>query len=231
VRRALCRETTRGYNQFFLEILTELKAAPASGTSLERVVIQELASKADAPSRAWPDDLRVRSVLAGQPLYGALTQRRVRMVLRAIEDRLRQKTGGKAEEVGVADAVHIEHLLPQAWEEHWTPAAPESLDEASALEWRQQWIDEHRDNRTIALHSLGNLTLLTQPLNASVQNGAWSAKRSSIDEFSAFRLNRDIVLRHGADGWDEARIAARGAELADTIVEIWPGPSSAVWAP
>src|SRR5690348_2259784 len=59
---------------------------------------------------------------------------------------------------------------------------------------------------------------------------AVGAKRSSIDEFSAFRLNRDIVLRHGADGWDEARIAARGAELIAEIEEIWPGPTSSIWS-
>lgn len=152
------------------------------------------------------------------------------MVLRAIEDHLRMKTSGKAEKVGAGDSLHIEHLLPQAWEEHWVPPAPEELDDSAAEAWREEWIEEHREERTTALHSLGNLTLLTQPLNTSVRNGPWSTKRSSIDEFSAFRLNRDIVLRHGADAWDEARIAQRGAELVDQISEIWPGPGSPVWS-
>lgn len=230
VRRALCRETSRGYNQFFLDILETLKGATANGQALDRVLIEELASKPDTPSRSWPTDQKVRSALMTQPLYGPLNQRRIRMVLRAIEDHLRKKTGGKAEKVGAGDSLHIEHLLPQAWEEHWVPAAPAGLDESAAEQWRQDWIQEHREERTLALHSLGNLTLLTQPLNSSVQNGPWSAKRSSIDEFSAFRLNRDIVLRHGAGGWDETGIAARGSELVDEILEVWPGPGSQVWA-
>lgn len=230
VRRALCRYTTRGYNQFFLELLAAAKAATSSGSDeLDKLVVDEFRSKADTPSRSWPTDAELRDALYDRPLYGPVNQRRVRMVLIAIEDYLRDKTGGKAEKIEQRDRLHIEHLLPQSWYEHWTPAAQEDGDSPAALEQRQEWIESHEEHRNLVLHSLGNLTLLTEPLNTSVSNGPWPAKRSSIDEYSAFRLNREIVLRHGADGWDEQRIAARTEEMLAAIQAIWPGPECGEW--
>jgi len=43
--------------------------------------------------------------------------------LRAIEHRLWERTAGKAEDLALKSELHIEHLLPQAWEEHWVPPA------------------------------------------------------------------------------------------------------------
>ena len=63
----------------------------------------------------------------------------------------------------------------------------------NTAEWRKQWIDEHAEHRNYCLHFIGNLTLLTEPRNLEVSNGPWPAKRSPIDEYSAFRLNRDVV--------------------------------------
>lgn len=232
VRRALCRYTTRGYNLFFLDILSICKAATGTGSSsLDDIVIDQFASKADTPSRSWPTDAEVRDALLDKPLYGALNARRVRMVLLAIEDLLHEKTGGKAEKVSPATKLHIEHLLPQAWEEHWTAPPPAGLDSAQVLAWREQWLTDHVAHRNQIVHSIGNLTLLSEPLNESVSNGPWGQKLSSIDEFSSFRLNRDIVQRQGANGWHDETIHSRSAELVELICEIWPGPSAAHWRP
>jgi hypothetical protein len=231
VRRALCRYTTRAYNQFFLEILREAKAATEAGnTQLDEIVIGELASKSGQIARAWPTDAEIRDALLDKPLYGPVNQRRIRMVLLAIEDVLRQRTEGKAEQVSLGTSLHIEHLVPQAWEEHWVPFAPGHFDSDAAAAWRQQWMTEHREHRDFVLHSIGNLTLLTEPLNESVSNGPWEDKRSSIDEYSAFRLNRDIVLKYGTDGWDEEQVHNRSNDLIDLIIEIWPGPSAEAWS-
>jgi hypothetical protein len=231
IRRALCRYTTRGYNLFFLDILDACKRATADGKSaLDEVIVEQFASKAETPARSWPTDHEVREALLDKPLYGAVNARRVRMVLLAMEDLLREKTDGKAEKISPATNLHIEHLLPQAWEEHWTPAAPLELDGAEALEWRQRWLYEHADRRSQIVHSIGNLTLLSEPLNESVSNGPWEQKLSSIDEYSAFRLNRDIVLRHGANGWGEETVRSRSAEMVELVCEVWPGPGDDFWS-
>jgi len=231
VRRALCRYTTRAYNQFFLEILRAAKAATDAGDAdLDRIVIGELSSKSGQIARAWPSDSELHDVLLDKPLYGPVTQRRIRMVLLAIEDVLRRRTMGKAEQIATATGLHIEHLLPQAWQEHWVPPTPDSDQPDVASAWRQHWIAEHGEHRDIVLHSIGNLTLLTEPLNESVSNGPWEDKRSSIDEYSAFRLNRDIVLKYGADGWDEDRVTERARDLIDIMIDLWPGPAADQWA-
>ena len=54
------------------------------------------------------------------------------------------------------------------------------------------------------LDSLGNLTLLTQPLNSELSNGPWADKRKGISRHSTLFLNKDL-LEHssGDDQWDE----------------------------
>jgi hypothetical protein len=63
--------------------------------------LSELAARPETPSRWWPTDAAVRKALTNNRLYGALNQRRVRMVLRAIEHRLWERTAGKAEDLAL----------------------------------------------------------------------------------------------------------------------------------
>lgn len=77
----------------------------------------------------------------------------------------------------------------------------------------------HRDAHR---HRLGNLTLVTTPLNSSMQNQAFDAKRDRLAK-SLMALNTGIA---DSAAWDEAAIAKRGAELASLAVNIWPHPSA-----
>ncbi len=70
-------------------------------------------------------------------------------------------------------------------------------------------------------HRLGNLTLLTQPLNSSVSNGPYYAKRQEIASQSLLALNS--YFQH-QDTWDEVAILRRGEVLAELAVRVWPGP-------
>lgn len=78
----------------------------------------------------------------------------------------------------------------------------------------------HRDAHR---HRLGNLTLVTTPLNSSMQNQAFDAKRDRLAK-SLVALNTSIA---DSAVWNEAAIVKRGAELANLAVSIWPHPSAA----
>ena len=67
--------------------------------------------------------------------------------------------------------------------------------------------------------SIGNLTLLTQPLNSSIQNGTWSEKLPEITKQSALALNREFV---DYPEWNETKIEVRGRELLGHALRIWP---------
>jgi hypothetical protein len=77
--------------------------------------------------------------------------------------------------------------------------------------------------REKVIHTFGNLTLLTQSLNAGVSNGPYAAKRAEIAAQSALRLNAHFQT---AQTWDETAIVARGKKLFDAALKIWPRPPS-----
>jgi len=64
--------------------------------------------------------------------------------------------------------------MPQAWKPEKWP-----IDDAS---------DAARASRNLLLHTLGNLTLLTQPMNSSVSCGPFKEKRPEITQ-SLLTLN------------------------------------------
>jgi hypothetical protein len=94
--------------------------------------------------------------------------------------------------------------------------------------WHAHWpLDGHDETeRDRAIHTLGNLTLLTGKLNSKVSNGPWlgsGSKRSGLDGHSVLLLNRDL-LKEAGDKWTDEAITRRTRELTEAIIEIWPVP-------
>ena len=120
--------------------------------------VEELLLSQTADSRFWPSDAMVRRRCANAALYGPRTQARVRIVLEAIEDQLRT---GKGESIRCPRDLSIEHVMPRAWRGYWSSAL--HSDPAAV---------ERRDK---AIHTLGNLTLVTNRLNPAMSNRPWTA--------------------------------------------------------
>ncbi len=72
-------------------------------------------------------------------------------------------------------------------------------------------------------NTIGNLTLLTQPLNSSVSNGSFEAKRAALAEHSLLVLNREITHQ---THWNEDQIEARSRSLFSLAKSLWPAPQS-----
>ena len=163
-------------------------------------------------SSYWPGDEEVRSTLVDEQFYRRFSQPMQRMYLQAAEDWYRGFTGTQPSKTGVRvhrDKQQVEHLLPRSWSTHWP------VENIAARADR----DEH-------VSRLGNLTLLTGSLNASVSNGAWlgnGGKRAALHRHDVFLLNRQIYDR-SEGGWDEDLIDARTNELIDAFIATWPVP-------
>ncbi|MFF2537931.1 DUF262 domain-containing protein [Streptomyces cyaneofuscatus] len=198
VRRTVCRLTTKNYNRLFLELLKELKAKE------DPAVVADFLLRQDTDSGFWPRDRDIRDVFRSQPLYKQLTRARLRLVLTELEDSL---YSGKSERLVHKGELTIEHLLPQAWEDHW-PLSGDGGGNVEAHERRQS-----------LLHTVGNLTLLTGRLNTSVSNGPWERKRSDILVHSALSLNRSLPTQ-----WDEEAILARADHLSEAFSRRWQSP-------
>lgn len=203
VRRMICRLTTKNYNRFFLDLLKKLKASPATA---DDVILEEL-QESSASTNAWPTDEQVVTNLTENALYGQINQRRVVLVLSALEQAMRSN---KSETLNLPAGLTIEHILPQSWKEHWPLASPNDVALVSDR-------DRH-------LHRIGNLTLVTNKLNPALSNSAWPIKREELNKHSVLLLNRRVVDEHPTE-WTEDDIDVRSAELAQLIIGIWPGPS------
>ena len=158
-------------------------------------------------SRRWPTDNDVEQAVLDLPLYRLLTRARLRMVLEAIEDHLRDNL---AEESHVTrKSLTIEHVMPRGWKEHWP------LGEASD-------IVQAIHNRERLLHSLGNLTLVNGRLNRKLSNAPWASKRETLGKHTVLHLNKDLLNTYHKAEWGEGTIRERGTALAEIVKTIWP---------
>ena len=219
VRRMIIGANTRGYNAAFLAVL---KAAQRGGAEPAGSVVNEvLQALEDAPnSLAWPTDDEVSAAFDASRYYGAFTQERIRLLLGAIDQQLRQENKKTESAVFDYDSLQIEHLLPRGWRDHWPLPAEVAADEAA-----RALAEAARD---AAKHRLGNLTLVTSTFNQSVSNFAWAVKRPELAAQSSLQLNVPIAA---IDNWAENRISERAVTLAETACRIWPDRASLHPAP
>lgn len=227
VRRMICDFTPKNYNRIAVDMLKEIEE---SGHPPHLAVIQFL-REATVDTELWPADELVFDTLAERSLYNRVKPvRRVRLLLEACELERRLASGGFAElaedhpasQLGMS--LTVEHVLPQAWQEHWPlPSVAHIPSWENLGELEAQFLGE----REGCVHLLGNLTLVTRRLNPSIGNSAWEVKREALDEHSILHLNRELV-RDNEEWWNESAIEKRGRELAQLIVDHWPGPRSFV---
>jgi len=102
------------------------------------------------------------------------------------------------------DNLTIEHILPET--------------EYSKLPdcWQENFDLETYERR---LHTLGNLTLITQEMNSSIGNICFEDKKE-VYEKDTFNLTKNIAKNY--DEWNEESIKQRGECLLEYIKKIWP---------
>jgi len=188
--------------QLFVSLINELESA---GTDYAGDTVVGFLSEQTAIANLWPDDETLLDTFLSKPLYGALGQARINLLLRGIESELRS-TLSEIQEVG--GRLHIEHIMHQGWVAHW-PISADAIDKDVAVSKR---------NRTI--HTIGNLTLVTQPLNSPLSNAPWEQKRETLARHSVLFLNKDLT-QNAPSVWDESEIIKRGERLFDAAVRIW----------
>jgi hypothetical protein len=202
VRRLVCQLTGKRYNQIFLALMNAVRESADDAAPATRDFLRAETSE----TSRWPDDDEFRRAWLSIPVYKSITQPRLRMLLEALEAAMQSDlTDGI---VVPHRSLSIEHLMPQSWQAHWK--LPTGIDETQAMTRREALI-----------HSLGNLTLLKQRLNAIQSNRPWIEKRELIKENCALALNRQI---QDVEHWDEEAIELRSLSLFEKALRIWPRP-------
>ncbi|WP_424935856.1 MULTISPECIES: DUF262 domain-containing protein [Bacteria] len=170
------------------------------GVSTDRLIARLCRARAEgqeslvrAIARITPSDERVRVALK----YGELPH--AAYVL------------GRIESVGDPAAHDVEHIVPLVPHDAWSGDGVRS--------WSEYGEDEQNSHRALA-PTLGNLTLLEQPLAERVFGASFPDKR---DAYGHSRIAETRRLA-AAESWGTAAIAERTARLTDAFVSIWRRP-------
>jgi hypothetical protein len=214
LRRAVCNLTTKAYNRIFLNLTKALRRDGFSVGALQAFLMNQTGETVE-----WPTDEAFRVAWKSQPVYENLQQARIVHVLRRLSD---SYFGSKSEHISIDSPLTVEHILPQNWVENWP-----LKDGSIGLTETEIWTAEDRTDpravmsevRNRLLHTIGNLTILTQPLNSSVSNSAWDLKAAALLRASLLPINLQL---YGVKEWDETIIEKRSDELFSRAIQIWP---------
>lgn len=213
LRRAVCGYTTKNYNRIFLNLSRDLRTG-----ALKPAGIATYLAGLTGESVAWPTDADFQKAWLTSNAYERQgNPKLVHILTRLNESYMTNRT----ERVVIADEMTIEHLLPQQWIDNWPLPNGEK-----GMTWTELAEADDNDPRAIAtrernaaLNTLGNLTLLTQPLNAAQSNAAWDSKKPQLMAHSVLALN--LQLRDRSE-WNEKEIERRGIALYEKARAVWP---------
>lgn len=203
VRRLARGMSARSYGRLFVGLIEELRA---SGPSVAGDTVVQYLARQTANADRWPNDQDFLDAFLTLPLYSSLTRGRLNLILQGIEGELRT---AMSETQAVPRNLHIEHIMPQGWQIHWQlPNDTEDRERATS-------------RRNNLIHSIGNLTLVNQRLNAGLSNAPWDQKRETLGRHSVLFLNKTLI-ENAPQVWDESTIAERATKLHQAAIKVWP---------
>jgi uncharacterized protein with ParB-like and HNH nuclease domain len=220
VRRAICGLTNKAYNRLFIQVIEQIRGSDDVVSALAAALSKP---SLDAASAVWPDDALLWESWHTRPIYAEMNAARVQFILNRLEVAMRS---AKSDEFTLNAAMTVEHIMPVAWWTNWPLRDGRvAKDSGSRLldEFGDIPVDEESKARDRSVHTIGNLTLLTQSLNSSVSNGPWDSKKAAIMEHSALAISRGFL---DIDQWDEGAITSRSKTLFMHAVTTWGGPNT-----
>lgn len=210
LRRDICTLTTKNYNRLFIDVLDKVRRSDLPTLSALEVQL----SLGDVDTNRWPSDQEWKDGWLGNDQYRNARQPRLRYLFEAVE---KAKRTALSEEIEIKSELTIEHIMPQKWRSHWPVPGFDHVAEGE--------IDVDQLSRQMereqSINKLGNLTLLTHSLNATVSNGPFSVKMPAVRAHASLTLNREL---NSYDIWDETTILQRGTALFDIARKVWRGP-------
>ena len=226
VRRTVCGMDRKGYGDLFGRLLVRLSTAALDGTNLATEVFAALTGSQDR-RYVWPSDKEFTRAWLNRPIYSRSQKEVSNALLTALNDDMR-KPGTEGER---PTDLTVEHLMPQKWAPGDYPFLDDvnrGVRDADILDLVAPREDDEQetvmDRRARLLHTVGNLTLLTRPLNSKVSNGKFKEKARQITDDSLLFLNGYF---RDKEYWDEIDIVQRGKELSDRAIRIWRKPRAA----
>lgn len=198
VRRIIIGRATNGLNRSLLQAGAAVSGADEIDMALRRFL--------SIGRKYFATDAQVRDAVSTVAFYWQGRAAQKKLILQWLEQSFRHKE--RIDPGGLT----IEHVLPQTLSAEVRDEFSADLDADADLTYEHERV----------VHTLGNLTL--SGYNSELSNSPFSVKRRMLKE-SGLRMNQQIAAH---DRWGVAEIEARGAELAERIIELWPGPDESL---
>lgn len=203
VRRYLAGEPTNYLNKMFPTLWKDLDSQPEK--NLASALKRELSTK------KYPSDNRIRQQLLTRRIYDGRSNRKISFILGQINRLLSQNTGGYT--VLEGDPT-IEHILPQSDQAKWR----HDLGQA-------EWELAYRDY----LHTLGNLTIVSQEWNSQLSDSLFTVKKAALTSH-ALLLNA-LYFNIEIERWNAQAIQDRCNWLVELILQLYPSFSDVTVIP
>ncbi|MDQ0239524.1 DUF4268 domain-containing protein [Arthrobacter bambusae] len=202
VRRIVIGRATANLNRTLLQAVGAISDADHIDTAL-----REYLSRG---RKYFATDPQVREAVTTIAFYWQGRGPQKKLILQWLEEAYRPK------EIVELDPRHltIEHVLPQTMTDSVRDTFAAGFSPAADIDYEHERV----------VHTLGNLTL--SGYNSELSNKPFDEKRKMLAK-SGVSMNQAIAA-HPTWGVDE--ISARSAELAEKIIELWPGPDEGMIA-
>lgn len=213
LRRAVCGLTTKNLNRIFLTLTRNLRKEGATPENLIKFL-----SEQTGDSALWPSDKSFRETWLSQHIYQTLNNPKIVHIFKRLNATY---LNNKMEDFPITGPLTVEHIMPQGWLAQWPLS-----DGSKGMGYQELWDADEGDPRAEAtrkrntiIQTLGNLTILSQPLNSSVSNSHWEKKKPELLLNSLLPINQSL---HLINVWDESAIEKRANELFQRALKIWP---------
>ena len=199
MRRMVVKATTKNYNQLFTDRLISNKILS------KKQFIDYLESRNDKVNYL-PNDTELKQGFENSILINKQTAGIIYLIESKIRDRDKQAT----QLLGISK-YSLEHLMPKKWENKWS-------DDVT----KEKGV---KDYRSFKLKTLGNLTIITQSLNASIRDSDWPTKKEGIRNKKGLKHYsggiETLAPYLDLNDWNETEIENRAEFLLEKAKYIW----------
>lgn len=217
VRRAVCGLNNKEYNKFFIDVISKVR-----GTQDIPKALSEVLTHGEGDTRRFPDDDEFKLAWGSTRFYGRLSSEQLVQIFLRIEASVRSP---RAEHATISLA-SIEHVMPQDWAVNY-PLSKGYIPNSMNSDWYFPKNDEEKayyesvkaeiSRRRRLIHTVGNLTAVTQPLNSAMKNAKFESKKNNFQE-SVLSINRYFER---FECWTEEHIEKRAEVLFSHAASIW----------
>jgi Protein of unknown function (DUF1524) len=197
MRRMVVHANTKSYNQLFSDSFI-------SHQVLSKQEFTEFLEKKSDKINFFPINEELENGFHTE----ILVNKQSAGILYLIESKIRNEKLHSTKLLGI-NKYSLEHLMPKKWENNWGELSNQ----------------DDRNKRNRKLLTLGNLTIITQSLNATIRDSSWEIKKEG-------RAEKKCLLQYSGgletickylrlSEWNERTIEERANDLYEQAKTVW----------